>query len=44
MYETGKLEELKSKGKEIHARSIFLQGLLLMKSESLPGKFFEINI
>ena len=34
MYETGKLEELKSNGTEIHARSIFLQGLLLMKSES----------
>jgi len=39
MSETGKLEELKSKGTEIHARSIFLQGLLLMKSESIPGKF-----
>ncbi len=39
MHETGKLEELKSKGKEIHARSIFLQGLLLMKSESVPVKF-----
>ena len=39
MCETGKLEELKSKGTEIHARSIFLQGLLLMKSESIPGKF-----
>ena len=39
MCETGKLEELKSNGTEIHARSIFLQGLLLMKSESIPGKF-----
>ncbi len=39
MYETGKLKELKSKGIEIHARSIFLQGLLLMKSGSVPGKF-----
>ena len=35
------LEKLKSKGIEIHTRSTFLQGLLLMKS--IPKYFEEIN-
>jgi len=37
----GYLKELKKKGVEIHARSIFLQGLLLMKRNSLPLKFLK---
>ena len=37
--ESGWLERLKSLGVEVHARSIFLQGLLLMKKESIPEKF-----
>jgi aryl-alcohol dehydrogenase-like predicted oxidoreductase len=34
---SGYLKELKLQGVEIHARSIFLQGLLLMKSDSIPS-------
>ena len=37
----GYLKELKKKGIEIHARSIFLQGLLLMKRNTLPSKFLK---
>lgn len=33
----GQLRRLKEKGVEIHARSVFLQGLLLMKREELPA-------
>lgn len=33
---SGHLAELKRRGVEIHARSIFLQGLLLMRPEELP--------
>ena len=36
---TGHLTILKQAGVEIHARSIFLQGLLLMKPEDLPSHF-----
>ena len=35
------LKKLKKKGVEIHARSIFLQGLLLMKRNTLPSKFLK---
>ncbi len=37
---SGHLTKLKKQNIEIHARSIFLQGLLLMEQEKLP-KFFE---
>ena len=33
------LEKLKKSGVEIHARSTFLQGLLLMKNKKIPNKF-----
>ena len=37
--ETGVLAELKSSGVEVHARSAFLQGLLMMLPEKLPPYF-----
>lgn len=37
--ETGTLAALKREGLEIHARSIFLQGLLLMPPDQLPDHF-----
>jgi aryl-alcohol dehydrogenase-like predicted oxidoreductase len=37
------LEKLFSKKIEMHARSVFLQGLLLMKEKKLPTHFKEIN-
>ncbi len=37
--DSGMLENLKRKGIEVHARSIFLQGLLLMSSKNRPSKF-----
>lgn len=37
--ETGWLDKLASNGVEIHARSVFLQGLLLMPAERVPSKF-----
>lgn len=38
-YQRGKLIRLaKSRGKEIHVRSIFLQGLFFMKESSIPSK------
>jgi aryl-alcohol dehydrogenase-like predicted oxidoreductase len=36
---TGWLQRLHDQGVEVHARSIFLQGLLLMSSKAMPGKF-----
>lgn len=39
LIDSGILNELQKKGIEIHARSIFLQGLLLMTSNNLPSKF-----
>lgn len=36
---SGLLSELKFKGIEVHARSVFLQGLLLMKEEDVPKEF-----
>ncbi len=38
--ESGLLARLKAQGSEIHARSVFLQGLLLMPPSDLP-EFFE---
>jgi aryl-alcohol dehydrogenase-like predicted oxidoreductase len=40
---SGHLHKLKSLGIEIHARSIFLQGLLLMPLEALPSYFNPIK-
>lgn len=36
---SGWLQQLHDQGVEVHARSAFLQGLLLMKRESIPEKF-----
>jgi aryl-alcohol dehydrogenase-like predicted oxidoreductase len=40
---SGHLARLKQRGVEIHARSIFLQGLLLMAPQSLPPFFAPIR-
>lgn len=39
----GSLEKIKRYGVETHARSIFLQGLLLMSNESIPNYFLPIT-
>ena len=39
LIETGWLNQLYNKGVEIHVRSVFLQGLLLMSSNQRPEKF-----
>ncbi|SMM99275.1 Oxidoreductase [uncultured Candidatus Thioglobus sp.] len=39
MIESGMFVKLQSKGVEVHARSVFLQGLLLMSKENRPDKF-----
>ena len=39
IYSTGWMKRLKDNGVEIHIRSVFLQGLLLMKPEERPSKF-----
>lgn len=39
LIQSGHLRRLKEMGCEIHARSIFLQGLLLLKPETLPSFF-----
>lgn len=36
---TGWLQRLKGSGVEVHARSVFLQGLLLMAKADMPAKF-----
>jgi aryl-alcohol dehydrogenase-like predicted oxidoreductase len=41
--ESGVLSRLRAQGTEIHARSIFLQGLLLMKPSELPQFFAPIR-
>lgn len=50
LIKSGHLKELKRRGAEIHARSVFLQGLLLTNPEKMPdyfepvrGKFAKIN-
>ena len=40
---SGLLKKLKDKGVEIHVRSIFLQGLLLMKTSNMPSYFQKWN-
>jgi aryl-alcohol dehydrogenase-like predicted oxidoreductase len=39
LYSTGWLPRLKELGLEVHTRSTFLQGLLLMKTDEIPSKF-----
>ena len=39
LYNSGWLDKLKKKNIEIHCRSVFLQGLLLMKRNQRPKKF-----
>ena len=39
LLETGWLNRLHDSGVEIHARSIFLQGLLLLRRENIPARF-----
>jgi aryl-alcohol dehydrogenase-like predicted oxidoreductase len=40
---SGMLARLKAQGTEIHARSVFLQGLLLMKPSELPDFFLPVR-
>jgi aryl-alcohol dehydrogenase-like predicted oxidoreductase len=40
---SGWMERLYLRGVEIHTRSVFLQGLLLMKEDTLPSKFIHWN-
>jgi aryl-alcohol dehydrogenase-like predicted oxidoreductase len=39
LIDSGMLTILQNRGIEVHARSVFLQGLLLMTEQSRPGKF-----
>lgn len=39
LYTSGWLDRLKAAGSEVHARSVYLQGLLLLKPEALPVRF-----
>lgn len=43
LLESGHLEELKRRGVEIHARSVFLQGLLLIEPDQVPPYFSPIR-
>jgi aryl-alcohol dehydrogenase-like predicted oxidoreductase len=43
MIDSGMFEILSKKKIEIHSRSVFLQGLLLMNSHSRPKKFAQWN-
>jgi aryl-alcohol dehydrogenase-like predicted oxidoreductase len=43
LLKSGHLEKLKKYGVEIHARSVFLQGLLLMDLGEIPHYFSEIH-
>jgi aryl-alcohol dehydrogenase-like predicted oxidoreductase len=43
MEKSGWLERLKDGGVEVHARSVLLQGLLLMDSQSRPTRFAKWN-
>lgn len=40
---SGLIDDLKESGTEVHVRSIFLQGLLLMDEDSRPNKFGRWN-
>lgn len=39
LYACGWLQRLKAQGCEVHVRSVFLQGLLLMRRPAIPAKF-----
>jgi aryl-alcohol dehydrogenase-like predicted oxidoreductase len=39
LHSTGWLQRLKNSGVELHTRSTFLQGLLLMSQNEMPAKF-----
>ena len=41
---SGHLERLKKRGIEVHARSAFLQGLLLMDPSDLPDSFCSVRV
>ena len=41
LLESGHLERLKAAGVEVHARSVFLQGLLLMDPDTLADPYFD---
>jgi aryl-alcohol dehydrogenase-like predicted oxidoreductase len=41
---SGHLKKLKMRGVEVHARSIFLQGLLLMDPHDLPDYFYSVQV
>lgn len=41
---TGWLQRLKDKGVEVHTRSAFMQGLLLMAKADIPAKFAPWNV
>lgn len=43
LVKSGHVEKLKRRGIEVHARSIFLQGLLLMSPEEVPLSFSPIR-
>jgi aryl-alcohol dehydrogenase-like predicted oxidoreductase len=43
MLSNGQLQLLKEKGVEVHARSVFLQGLLLMPLNKVPAYFDPIR-
>ena len=43
LIETGWLKKLKKQKVEVHARSLFLQGILLLKSEKLPKKLNKLK-
>lgn len=43
LLESGHLEKLKRRGVEIHARSVFLQGLLLIEPDQVPPHFGPIS-
>lgn len=43
LLESGHLEKLKRRGVEIHARSVFLQGLLLVEPDRVPPHFRPIS-
>jgi hypothetical protein len=43
LIETGWLKKLKKRKIEVHARSIFLQGILLLRHKQLPRKLKKLN-
>lgn len=44
MVDSGALDILHRSGVEVHLRSVFLQGLLLMKPHTVPAKFSEFSV